>query len=67
MPLRMGYGRASWVLRGNVLRTAGFGRLEGRMSKAQREEIHSRYAHVADKITPRVVGLGIGRTAVPPW
>jgi len=62
MPLRMGDGRASRVLRGDGLRTAGFGKLGGGrisngISKAQRYEIHRRCAHVADEITPRVVGL----------
>jgi hypothetical protein len=55
-------GRASRVLRGDGLGTAGFGKLGGRISngisKAQKSEIHRRRAHVADGITPRVVGLG---------
>jgi hypothetical protein len=32
MPLKIGYGRASRVLRGDGLGTAGFGKLGGRIS-----------------------------------
>jgi len=61
MQFRMGYGRASRVLRGDGLGTAGFGRLRGRItygiSKAQRGETRRRYVHVADETTRHVVGF----------
>jgi hypothetical protein len=60
MPLRMGYGRASRVLQGDGLGTAGFGKLGGEDFKRDFKGAKvMRYtgAHVADEITPRVVGL----------